>query len=155
MCLGATFLAIATAAQDASTSEQEPEDDTRAGELLARRRARLAQLKPAKRSKIVNILTTMENDGFDQLVTFQVRHFRFGFGKISPVSGATPAIQYERPRIAATPLTLRTAAAYSVRGYQAYEFQIGEFDYVADSRWSASLSLCSPSARPDTSSRTF
>ena len=77
------------------------------------------------------MLTTIENDGFDQLVTVQAGHLRFGFGQISPASGGTPAIQYERPRLGATPLTLRTAAAYSFRGYQAYDLQLGVFDRPA------------------------
>ena len=136
LCLAVILLLSLGALSVRSVASQEPsteqqEEGTRAGELEARRRARLDTVKPAKRSKLVDVLTTMENDGFDQLVTFQRRHFRFGFGKISPVSGLTPGVQYERPRIGATPLTLRTAAAYSVRGYQAYEFQLGKFDYVA------------------------
>ena len=105
--------------------------ETRTEALLAERRARLAEVEPAGDSSIVRMLTTFENDGFDQLVTVQSGHFRFGFGKISPASGGTPAIQYERPRLGATPLTLRTAAAYSFRGYQGYEFQLGVFDTPA------------------------
>jgi len=105
--------------------------ETRTEALLAERRARLAEVEPAGDSAIVRMLTTLENDGFDQLVTVQAGHFRFGFGKISPASGGTPAIQYERPRLGATPLTLRTAAAYSFRGYQGYEFQLGVFDTPA------------------------
>ena len=70
----------------------------------------------------------MENDGFDQIVTVQVRHWRFGFGRISPVSGSTPAVQYERPRLAGSRVRLRADAAYSLRGYQAYNFRLGWFD---------------------------
>ena len=110
---------------------QDDPGDTRTEALLAERRARLAEVEPANDSAIVRMLTTIENDGFDQIVTVQAGHFRFGFGQISPASGGTPAIQYERPRIGATPLTLRTAAAYSFRGYQAYEVQLGVFDTPA------------------------
>ena len=113
-----------------SAGQQEP-DDTRTEALLAERRARLAEVEPADDSTIVRMLTTIENDGFDQIVTVQAGHFRFGFGQISPASGGTPAIQYERPRLGATPLTLRTAAAYSLRGYQAYDLQFGVFDRPA------------------------
>jgi len=113
-----------------SAGQQEP-DDTRVEALLAERRARLAEVEPADDSAIVRMLTTIENDGFDQIVTVQAGHFRFGFGQISPASGGTPAIQYERPRLGATPLTLRTAAAYSLRGYQAYDLQFGVFDRPA------------------------
>ena len=114
----------------ALAGRQEP-DDTRTEALLAKRRARLAQVEPADDSAIVRMLMTIENDGFDQLVTVQAGHFRFGFGQISPASGGTPAIQYERPRLGAMPLTLRTAAAYSFRGYQAYDLQLGVFDRPA------------------------
>ena len=110
---------------------QEAPAETRAEALLAERQARLAEVEPAKDSAIVRMLTTIENDGFDQVVTVQAGHFRFGYGQISPASGGAPAIQYERPRLGATPLTLRTAAAYSLRGYQAYELQLGVFDTPA------------------------
>lgn len=113
-----------------SSSSQESEE-SRAGELRSRRRARLAQVKPAKPSKVVDVLATAENDGFDQLVTFQVRHWRFGFGKISPVSSLTPAIQYERPRLGNTDLHLLASGAYSVIGYQVYDLRFGKFDEPA------------------------
>lgn len=119
---------LARSSQQETGAFQEGGAETRAEELLAERRKRLAEVTPAKRSRLVEVLTTMENDGFDQLVTWQLGHFRLGFGKISPVSGGTPAIQYERPRLGASPLTLRTAGAYSFRGYQAYELQLGVFD---------------------------
>ncbi|MEE2637328.1 MAG: BamA/TamA family outer membrane protein [Acidobacteriota bacterium] len=111
-----------------SWASRDESDGTRAEELLAQRRARLAEVEPAPDSAFIRILTTFENDGFDQLVTMQAGDFRFGFGKISPSSGATPTIQYERPRLGSTPLTLRTAAAYSIRSYQAYALQLGVFD---------------------------
>ncbi len=121
------FMALAPSAW----AGQDDPADTRTEALLAERRARLAEVEPADDSAIVRMLTTIENDGFDQIVTVQAGHFRFGFGQISPASGGTPAIQYQRPRIGATPLTLRTAAAYSLRGDQAYEVQLGVFDTPA------------------------
>ena len=129
------------AAQDAADADAPA---TRAEELRARREARLAEVTPADRSTVAEILTTMENDGFDQLVTVQREHFRFGFGKISPVSGATPAIQYERPRIGQSPITLRMAAAYSLRKYQAYDLQLGLFDTPAPYAFSGSMFVGAP-----------
>ena len=119
----------------ASGQTEGQETTTRAGELRARREARLAEVEPADRNTVAEILATVENDGFDQIVTAQRGHFRFGFGKISPASGGTPAIQYERPRLGASPLTLRTAAAYSLRGYQAYDLQLGVFKTPAPYRF--------------------
>ena len=112
---------------------QEEPADTRTEVLLAQRRARLAEVEPADDSRVVRLLTTIENDGVDPIVTVQAGHFRFGFGQISQASGGTPAIQYERPRLGTMPLTLRTAAAYSLRGYQAYDLQLGVFDHPAPS----------------------
>ena len=128
LTFSAWLVAQPAAAQDSGITAS---TQTRAEELLSRRRARLAKVKPAKPSKVVGILATAENDGFDQLVTFQVRHWRFGFGKISPVSSFTPAVQYELPRLGTTELTLRTSGAYSVRGYQVYDLQFGKFDTPA------------------------
>ena len=88
-------------------------------------------MKPAKASKAVSILETAESDGFDQLITLQLRRWRFGFGKISPVSSLTPAVRYEIPRLGSSPLSLRVSGAYSVRGYQAYDLKLGIFDVPA------------------------
>lgn len=129
-------------AQSNESEDQEPV--TRADELRARRQARLDEVEPAEPSAVAGLLATMENDGFDQLVTVQQEHFRFGFGKISPVSGATPAIQYERPRIGQSPFTLRMAAAYSVRKYQAYDLQLGVFDTPAPYAFSKSMFVGAP-----------
>ena len=104
---------------------------SRAEELLAKRRERLANVTPAKPSAAVDFLATAETDGFDQLVSLQKGYFRFGLGKISPVSSFTPAVRYERPRLGDTELTFRAAGAYSTRGYQVYDLKIGMFDVVA------------------------
>ena len=106
-------------------------EQSRAEELRTLRQEKLDNVEPAKASRAAKILATAENDGFDQLVTVQARHWRFGFGKISPVSSFTPAIQYERPRLGGSELTLRTSGAYSVRGYQAYDFRLGRFEEPA------------------------
>ena len=131
-------------ARAASSQIGEQETPTRAEELRARRQARLDEVEPAERSTVAELLTTMENDGFDQLVTVQRGHFRFGFGKISPVSGATPAVQYERPRIGQSPITLRMAGAYSLRKYQAYDLQLGVFDTPAPYAFSGSMFVGAP-----------
>ena len=89
--------------------------DSRFERLLEERRKRLAAVKPAEPSKVAELLATIENDGFDQIVSVQTGHWRFGFGKISPISGGTPAIQYERPRLGGSGVRLRTAGAYSFR----------------------------------------
>ena len=123
---------------------QEEPADTRAEALLAERRARLAEVEPADDSRIVRMLTTIENDGFDQIFTVQAGDFRFGFGQISPVSGGSPAIHYEQPRLGATPLTLRRAAAYSLRGYQGYELQLGVFDQPAPEPFAGGAFLGAP-----------
>ena len=112
-------------------SAQLSSEDSRAEELRSRRRQRLANVKRSQPSKVVDVLATVENDGFDQLVTFQVRHWRFGFGKISPVSSFTPAVQYERPRLGNTDLHLLASGAYSLIGYQVYDVRFGQFDEPA------------------------
>jgi hypothetical protein len=131
LVFGMGLLLWPTAPGLAGQRETQETEDTRVGTLIAERQARLDEVEPAGDSTIVRMLTTIENDGFDQIVSVQAGHFRFGFGNISPASGGTPAVQYERPRLGATPLTLRTAAAYSFRGYQAYDLQLGVFDKPA------------------------
>jgi hypothetical protein len=101
--------------------------ESRQEEWLSERRERLANNEGAKPSKLVEILSTVENRGFEQFISFQLEHLRVGFGKISPVSNFTPAIQYERPRLAKTPLKLRAAAAYSITGFQFYGLKLGSF----------------------------
>ena len=130
------------ATHSSETETQEPV--TRTEELRARRQARLDQVEPAGRSTVAELLSTVENAGFDQLVTVQLNHFRFGFGKISPVSGLTPAVQYELPRISQSPFTLRMAAAYSLRQYQAYDLQFGIFDTPAPYIFSGSNFIGAP-----------
>ncbi len=119
--------ALGAAVSQESSAELSSEE-SRAEELRSRRRQRLANVKPSQPSKVVEVLATMENDGFDQLVTFQVRHWRFGFGKISPISSFTPAIQYERPRLGNTDLHLLASGAYSLIGYQVYDVRFGKFN---------------------------
>lgn len=143
-----TFVTLLAAEESrsrpAASQSTSSEKASRKEQLLEQRRERLAKVKPAKRSKVVELLTTVENDGFDQLVTVQARHWRFGFGKISPVSGATPAVQYERPRLGGSGVRLRAAGAYSVRGYQSYEFRLGWFDEPAPYKLSGSGFLGAP-----------
>ena len=81
---------IAVGSHVFAAQDQEQELTTRADELRARREARLAEVEPAGRNTLAEILATIENDGFDQIVTVQRGHFRFGFGKISPSSGGRP-----------------------------------------------------------------
>lgn len=116
------------AAVSQESSAEVSSEESRAEELRSRRRQRLANVKPSQPSKVVDVLATVENDGFDQLVTFQVRHWRFGFGKISPISSITPAVQYERPRLGNTDLHLLASGAYSLIGYQVYDVRFGKFD---------------------------
>ena len=104
---------------------------TRAEEALAIRRQLLASVKPAKPSRAIELLDTIENDGFDQLVTVQLRHWRIGVGKISPVSSLTPALQYERPWLGEAGFRLLASGAYSLRGYQAYDLRFGKFEAPA------------------------
>ncbi len=80
---------------------------------------------------IINLVTTIETEGFDQQVTVQFGDFRAGFGKISPVSSFTPALRYEQPRLGRTELSLQASGADSVTGYQAYNFKLGIFDEPA------------------------
>ena len=92
------FLALACnagAVQNPGASKRE-EDSQQAGQgrreaLLEERQRRLDQVKPAKTSRIVEIMDTIESEGFGRLITAQFGHFRAGFGKISPVSGFAPA----------------------------------------------------------------
>ena len=105
--------------------------DSRSDALTAARQARVREVEPAKPSKLVGILATAETDGFDPLVTFQAGDFRIGFGHISPVSGLTPAVRYEKPRLGRSELSLQIAGAYSARKFQAYEMQLGLFDAPA------------------------
>ncbi len=119
------------AAVSQETGSELNSEESRAEELQSQRRQRLATVKPSQPSKVVDILATVENDGFDQIVTFQVKHWRFGFGKISPVSSITPAVQYERPRLGNTDLHLLASAAYSRIGYQVYDVRFGKFDQPA------------------------
>jgi hypothetical protein len=120
-----------------SSGDPNPQEDAkrpkqgRRASLLAQRQDRLDKLKPAKLSKIVDLLDTIESEGFGQLITAQFGHFRAGFGKISPVSGIAPALQYERPRLGSSPLTLRMAGAYSIRGYWGALGQLGVFKKTA------------------------
>ena len=108
-------------------SAQLSSEDSRAEELRSRRRQRLANVKRSQPSKVVDVLATVENDGFGQLVTFQVRHWRFGFGKISPVSSFTPAVQYERPRLGNTDLHLLASAAHWILLYGTAVIAAGAF----------------------------
>ena len=98
---------------------------------MAERQARLARVQPAPESRVIDLVTTIETEGFDQLVTVQFGDFRAGFGKISPVSSFTPALRYEQPRLGRTELSLQASGAYSVTGYQAYNFKLGIFDEPA------------------------
>ena len=134
LLLGAGVWHVSAQSGDASAqagSALESAQTSRAEELLAKRRERLANVTPAKPSAAVDFLATAETDGFDQLVSLQKGYFRFGLGKISPVSSFTPAVRYERPRLGDTELTFRTSGAYSTRGYQVYDLKIGVFDVVA------------------------
>jgi hypothetical protein len=108
-----------------------PADDSRWEELLERRRERLRNVVPARPNAVVDFLSTVENEGFDQFISLQVSDFRVGFGKLSPLSSFTPAVRYERPRLGGTDLSLRVSGAYSVRSYQAYALQFGFFDTLA------------------------
>lgn len=119
-----------TTSEDGGTQtvgSEQSSDDSRQEEWLEKRRERLANNEGAKPSKLVEILSTVENRGFEQFISFQLEHFRLGFGKISPVSNFTPAIQYERPRLGKTPLKFRAAAAYSITGFQFYGLKLGSF----------------------------
>ncbi len=116
----------------AATQEQGTDPGPgRADALLAERRARLARVQPAGKSKVAGFLATAETEGFDQLVSFQLRDFRLGFGKISPISNFTPAIRYQRPRLGESQLSFEASGAYSVSNYQAYDLKIGVFDEPA------------------------
>ena len=64
----------------------------RADALLAERRARLARVQPAGKSGVAGFLATAVSDGFDHLVSFQLRDFRLGFGKISAISESVPIL---------------------------------------------------------------
>ncbi len=119
------------AAVSQETRSELNSEESRAEELESQRRQRLAKVEPAQPSKVVNVLATAENKGFDQFITFQVEHWRFGFGKISPVSNFAPAVQYERPRLGGTNLHLLASGAYSVTGYQVYDLRFGKFDQPA------------------------
>jgi len=95
------------------------------------RQEQLKKVKPAKSSKIIKFLDTAENVGIDQYIQFNVQDFRLGFGQISPLSGITPAIRWEQPRIGSTDLTVWLSGAYSIHSHQAYEFQFGYFEKPA------------------------
>lgn len=106
-------------------------EPTRAEISAAERQKLLESVKPVKRSRLIEFLATAENEGIDQYIQFQISDFRIGFGKISPISGATPAIRLEKPRIAGKDVTLWLSGAYSIRAYQAYRLQFGYFDLPA------------------------
>ncbi len=132
VCLALCILGSLLFAQSKEAPEQNKTGaQTRTERLLQERRDRLAVVQPVKPSRIVGFVATVENSGFDQFITAQARHWRFGFGKISPASGLTPAVQYERPRLGGSRVRLRGAAAVSVRGYQDYDFRLGLFDEPA------------------------
>jgi hypothetical protein len=132
LCLTATGLWPATAlCQEQTQTKAQDQSDSRAQELEAKRRDLLARVKPARRHKILDLLSTTEAEGFDQFLSVQFNRFRAGFGKISPISNFTPAIRYEIPRIGNTGLTFRTAAAVSVVGYQFYGLRFGKFRTLA------------------------
>jgi hypothetical protein len=142
-----SWLLLAVAVSGFASNEENPVEqtttegapDSREEEWLQRRRERLRNNEGAKPSKLVEVLSTVENRGFEHFISFQLEHLRFGFGKISPVSNFTPAIQYERPRLGNTPLKLRGAAAYSITGFQFYGLKFGSFretapyDFLGDS----------------------
>jgi len=133
-----------TKPKEATSDSKQPQRSSRTGRFLEERQRKLSMVEPANRNKLVQLLATVENDGFDQIVTFQARHWRFGFGKISPVSGVTPAIQYERPRLGGSGIRLRAAGAYSLRNYQTYDFRLGWFDNPAPYKLSGSGFLGAP-----------
>ena len=135
MRLVAVGLFLLLSATYASPGQQDAGGDRgspgRAEELMAERQARLARVQPARESRVIDLVTTIETEGFDQLVTVQLGDFRAGFGKISPVSSFTPALRYEQPQLGRTELSLHASGAYSVSGYQAYNFKLGIFDEPA------------------------
>lgn len=110
---------------------QQGSPPTRAEQLVEERRRQLAGMEAKKPSRLVGILATGENRGFDTFTSFQLEHFRFGFGQISPASSLTPAIEYARPRFGNTPLRLTAAGAISVTGFQVYNFRLGLFEQPA------------------------
>jgi len=120
-----------TPEQAVEQSVQQPPDGSREEELLAERRQRLAELEPSKPSKVGQILATVENRGMETFTTAQIEHFRFGVGQLSPGSRLTPAVQYSRPNIGASPLRFQLSAAVSVTGFQAYIAQFGMFEHSA------------------------
>ena len=129
LSLCCAVLLAGSAWMSAATQEQTTDPGPgRADALLAERRARLARVQPAGKSKVAGFLATAETEGFDQLVSFQLRDFRLGFGKISPISNFTPAIRYQRLRLGESQLSFEASGAYSVRNYQAYDLKIGVFD---------------------------
>jgi hypothetical protein len=140
---------------DAQATSSEPSSvESRSETWLEGRRQRLEKNRGAKPSKLVEILSTIENRGFDQIISFQLEHLRFGFGKISPVSNFTPAIQYERPRLGNSPFKLSAAGAYSVTGFQFYGLKLGSFretapyDFLGDGFLGAPFSFDQRSQEP-------
>ena len=124
--LAAVWSLSAVPAQEADPAVDD--GPSRAAIAAVQRQEKLESVKPAKKSKLIEFLATAENEGIDQYIQFQLKDFRIGFGQISPVSGVTPAIRYEKPRIGSSELTLWISGAYSLREYQAYELSFGYFE---------------------------
>lgn len=114
--------------------QSEPEEPTRADEAQAERESKLQTVQPSKPSKIVDALSTIENDGIDPFVSIQVKDFRMGLGSITPLSSISPAIRYERPRIGNTELTMWVTGAYSINHYQWYQLLLGKFNLPVPTR---------------------
>ena len=132
LSLCCVVLLAGSAWMSAATPQQATDSGPgRADALLAERRARLARVQPAGKSGVAGFLATAVSDGFDHLVSFQLRDFRLGFGKISAISSLTPAVRFQRPRLGESKLSLEASGAYSLSNYQAYDLKIGVFDEPA------------------------
>ncbi len=118
-----------------SSASQEP---SRQQSLLDQRRQRAAEVEPASYPSWTEWLVTMENVGVSEIISWQIRNVRIGWGKLTPVSGLAPTIRFEIPRIANSQLKAYIGAGYSISGYQNYAFQFGFLDEPAPSEISQS-----------------
>lgn len=130
------FLSLLIATSLFAQQQTQPTDSgsLNEDEAQSKREAKLQSVKPYKPNKIVDVLSTFENDGIDPFVSIQVKDFRMGLGSISPLSGLTPAIRYERPRLGNTDLTLWVTGAYSIYKYQWYQLLFGKFNFPIPSK---------------------
>ncbi len=111
-----------------SYSQSQSTSDSRAQELIERRRQKLEDPPIEKPNKIEDAFRYMEGRGKRLLFGINWKNFYPKFGGSRPGSGFGGGIRYYRYRIKDSDITMEGSALFSARNYQEYSLQVGAFN---------------------------